>query len=451
MAMRMRGVSFLACFLLVAGLFAPASANQKYAAFVVHANSGDVLFDKYSNKRLYPASLTKMMTLYLLFDEIEAGRLSLDSKLKVSARAAGQPPSKLGLKAGSTIDVETAINALVVKSANDVAVVVAEAIAGSEWKFAQRMTAKARSLGMRRTSFRNASGLPNRKQVSTARDMASLSRRLIQDHDKHFHFFDNKSFEWGGRTYRSHNRLVKNYDGADGMKTGYTRRSGYNLATTATRDGHRLIGVVLGGRSSRTRDAHMVKILDQSFASIKKRPALIAAMYRETPSPRLKPTLMAQLEQEKNAPSIADNDLIRKEIIMATADFAITDETDEMSALIAAADPDDFNEFERVKLYFSDKDIEQGDLGAEAPLDWHVQIGAYTSKTMAQTELEDAAAAANLVGYQRSVTPTDKDDGNTVYRARFTALDEEEAAEVCEAIRRATKACFVLQEPQLTQ
>ncbi|MEQ8750282.1 MAG: serine hydrolase, partial [Amphiplicatus sp.] len=157
----MRSIVFSLLILIASGLAsAPASANSKYAAYVIHADSGDVLFDRYSNEYRYPASLTKMMTLYLLFEELDAGRLKLDSDLTVSAQAAGQPPSKLGVKSGDTIDVDTAIKALVVKSANDVAVVVAESISGSEWRFAQKMTEKARSLGMARTTFRNASGLP---------------------------------------------------------------------------------------------------------------------------------------------------------------------------------------------------------------------------------------------------------------------------------------------------
>ncbi|MHA7873439.1 MAG: D-alanyl-D-alanine carboxypeptidase family protein, partial [Hyphococcus sp.] len=232
MRLVVRGVTLMALALaFFAGFSASASANSKYAAYVMHADSGDVLFNRYSTSRRYPASLTKMMTLYLLFEELEAGNLSLDSKLTVSKRASGQPPSKLGLTTGSTIDVETAIQALVVKSANDVAVVVAEHIAGSEWRFAQKMTAKARALGMSRTTFRNASGLPNSKQVTTARDMAVLGRRVMQDFPQYFDYFATKKFTWNGKTYSTHNALVRNFEGADGIKTGYTRSSGFNLVT----------------------------------------------------------------------------------------------------------------------------------------------------------------------------------------------------------------------------
>ena len=202
MRMIIRGVTLIILMAALAvGFAAPASANSKYAAYVVHAESGDVLFNRYSTSRRYPASLTKMMTLYLLFEELEAGNITLKTKLKVSKTANGQPPSKLGLKAGSTIDVETAIQALVVKSANDVAVVVAEKISGSEWRFAQKMTARARSMGMRRTTFRNASGLPNSKQRTTARDMAILGRRVMQDFPQYWHYFSAKKFSWNGKTY----------------------------------------------------------------------------------------------------------------------------------------------------------------------------------------------------------------------------------------------------------
>ncbi|NOX83278.1 MAG: D-alanyl-D-alanine carboxypeptidase, partial [Alphaproteobacteria bacterium] len=312
-----RCVIILGAMLALAGIFsAPAHANSKYAAYVIHADTGDVLFDRYSTARRYPASLTKMMTLYLLFEELDAGELTLQSKLKVSARAAGQPPSKLGLKAGSTIEVETAIEALVVKSANDVAAVVAEHISGSEWRFAKKMTAKARSLGMSRTRFRNASGLPNSKQVTTARDMAVLGQRVLQDFPQYYHYFSAKSFTWGGRTYASHNRLVKTYSGADGIKTGYTRRSGFNLVTTAVKGDNRLIGVVLGGRTSRSRDRHMRDILNKAFASIKRKPMLVAALYRKTPAPRIKPTLLAKLEQDATD-AAAKKDQLRREIMTA--------------------------------------------------------------------------------------------------------------------------------------
>ncbi len=238
-------------------------AEARYASIVVDADSGRVLHEANADTRNFPASLTKMMTLYLLFEALEKGTLTLDSKLKVSRRAAGQAPSRLGVKAGSTIAVRDVIGALVVKSANDVATVAAEAMGGTEIKFALMMTKKARELGMTRTTFRNASGLPNRAQLSTARDMARLAQALMEDFPGRYTAFSEPSFVYRGRTYRSHNNLLKN--GADGIKTGYTRASGFNLVTSVERDGRRLIGVVFGGRTARSRDRHMVSLLDKSF------------------------------------------------------------------------------------------------------------------------------------------------------------------------------------------
>ncbi|MCB2112938.1 MAG: D-alanyl-D-alanine carboxypeptidase [Parvularculaceae bacterium] len=430
------------------------SSEPKYAALVIHADSGDVLFERYADARRYPASLTKMMTLYMLFEEIEAGRLNLNSELSVSAHAAGQPPSKLGLTAGSKIDVETAIKALVVKSANDVAAVVAEGISGSEWQFAQKMTTRARQLGMRSTTFKNASGLPNSRQTTTARDLAVLGQRLMQDFPQYFVYFNTTEFAWNGRTYLTHNALVKTYEGANGIKTGYTRRSGFNLVTSADRNGSRLIGVVLGGRSVRTRDAHMKEILTEAFAAIAKKPSLIAALHREPPTPRLKPTLIAALEQRKDVPTIAGNDALQSELKVAAASFGpvgasnVPAADDRLGALIAAARSDDFNEFERVKLSAltpSDNMLGEGDFDELAG--WSVQIGAYSSKSLAQKELEAAAIAAGLTGRARAVTPAAQNSGAPIFRARFTMLSETEASATCEKIRAAKLNCFSIREP----
>lgn len=452
MFMGLRSVSIwgAALFLALMGI-SPAAANSKYAAYVVHADSGDILFDRYSNEYRYPASLTKMMTLYLLFDELEAGRIKLDSKIKISAHAAGQPPSKLGITSGSTIDVETAIKALVVKSANDVAAAVGEEISGSEWRFAKKMTERARELGMRRTTFRNASGLPNSKQVTTAQDMATLGRRLMQDHEKYFHYFSAQRFVWNGRTYTTHNALVKTFDGADGLKTGYTRRSGFNLATSATRDGNRLIGVVLGGRSSRTRDAHMRLILDNAFAQIEKKPTLIASLYRNTPAPRLKPTLVAALGVTETAPTIAANEDLRAEIMTAAATMnASPDGADSIGVLIAQADPDDFNEFELNRLASLSTDdgmLGQGDFDENpAGVSWGVQIGAYSTKDMAQKELEAAVKKSGMASPARVVLPTPTESGKTLYRARIVKLTEIEAAATCETLKDKKLTCFVVSD-----
>ncbi|MFB0951311.1 MAG: D-alanyl-D-alanine carboxypeptidase family protein, partial [Rhodospirillales bacterium] len=209
--------------------------------------------------------------LYMIFDRLERKRWSLSTKLKVSRSAARQPASKLGLRAGSTITVKQAILALVTKSANDVATTVAENISGRERNFALKMTAKARSLGMSKTTFRNASGLPHRTQMSTAKDMSILARALLRDFPKYYHYFSTKSFRYKGVKYRTHNKLLKTYPGADGFKTGYIRASGFNLVASAKRKGRRIIGVVFGGRSSKQRNRYMAKLLDKGFARIFKK------------------------------------------------------------------------------------------------------------------------------------------------------------------------------------
>ncbi len=245
-----------------------AEAKPAAASIIVDAETGAVLHESNSKARTYPASLTKMMTLYLLFEAIEAKRFKPDDLLAVSAHAARQPATDLGLKTGQQISVEKAILALVVRSANDVAVVVAEALGGTESQFAAMMTQKARTLGMKSTVFRNASGLPDARQVTTARDMAILARALVARFPDFYPYFSAQNFSHRGRVYASHNRVLESYPGADGLKTGYIRASGFNLAASAVRDGRRIIGVVLGGRSAWARDAKMIDLLDKGFALV---------------------------------------------------------------------------------------------------------------------------------------------------------------------------------------
>ena len=262
----------------------PAPLLARPAAVVIDGDTGAVLYQKNMNHRHYPASLTKMMTLYLLFEAIEHGDVALGDSFKVSARAAGQPNSKLGLRKGKRIRVSQAILALIVKSANDVATVVAEGLAGSEVAFARKMTAKAKTLGMNRTSFRNASGLPNRAQLSTARDMARLARALYLDFPRYYRYFAATSFRYGGKTYRGHNKFVSSYDGADGLKTGYIRASKFNLAASAKHRGRRLFAVVFGARSPDRRDREMANLLDGAFSEMA-RTRIASVTSSPTPSP----------------------------------------------------------------------------------------------------------------------------------------------------------------------
>ncbi len=261
----------LLAYALVATLFClgfPPAADAKYASYVIDFETGDVLHAVNENTRNYPASLTKLMTLYLVFEQLEKKKWSLQTPLTISRRAARQPASKLGLKPGRTIPVKQAILALITKSANDVATVIAENISGSERDFALHMTAKARAIGMHKTTFRNASGLPHRGQLSTARDMSILAQKLLLEYPRYYTFFSTKYFSYKGRNFKNHNKLLKTYTGADGIKTGYIRASGYNLVVSATRNGQRVIGVIFGGKTARQRNTLMTRLLNKSFSKI---------------------------------------------------------------------------------------------------------------------------------------------------------------------------------------
>jgi D-alanyl-D-alanine carboxypeptidase len=237
------------------------SKPMKQAAVVIDANTGRVLHAQFADAPRYPASLTKMMTLYLVFSEIDAGRLSYDTKIKVSARAAGMAPSKLDLDAGEEIEVIDAIKALITKSANDMAVTLAEHIGGTEYEFAKMMTQRARQMGMTSTTFRNASGLPDPGQITTARDMVTLGLRLQDDFPKHYRLFSITSFTYRGKTYRSHNTLMHGFPGMDGIKTGYTRASGFNLVSSVKTQDKHLVAAVFGGKTAAVRNAHMRMLL----------------------------------------------------------------------------------------------------------------------------------------------------------------------------------------------
>ena len=250
-----------------------AAADEKYASIVIDADTDEVLHARFADDRRYPASLTKVMTLYMLFDAIKAGDIGLKDQLKVSRYADRQPPSALGIRAGKTIRVEDAIYALITKSANDVAVVVAERIGGNEKRFATLMTVKARSLGLTGTSFFNPHGLPDKRQITTARDMAKLAKAMLTDHADYYHYFARQNFRWGKNRYKNHNKLLGTVDGVDGIKTGYTRASGFNLMASAKRGDKRVIAIMLGCNSARARNAHVTDLIEAAFTTIEANPS----------------------------------------------------------------------------------------------------------------------------------------------------------------------------------
>lgn len=296
--MKSAGISFFraalgaAALALAVSVAAPAAAQDRYAAIVMDARNNEVLLEDQADANRFPASLTKMMTLYMLFEAIERGDLSMSTRLTASRNAVRQPPSRLGLgcsrrRGCDSLTVEQAVNALVIQSANDVATVVAERLGGTEARFAANMTARARELGMTDTRFANASGLPDTRHRTTARDMAVLAQALWRDFPEYYETFQRTSFTWRGRTIRGHNRLLGAVEGVDGIKTGYTRASGFNLATMAERNGRRVIVVVLGGETAAARDAQVAYLVEGAYEEFARRADPNAAQFASLPMRRL--------------------------------------------------------------------------------------------------------------------------------------------------------------------
>lgn len=288
-----------------AAVSAPAHAGGKPASFVVDANTGAVISAYNADEPRFPASLTKMMTLYVTFDLIEQGRLSYQTRIKVSDTAAGAPPSKLGLEAGSDIALIDAIKALITRSANDIAIAVAEHIAGTEEKFAALMTQRARAIGMKASTFRNASGLPNESQVTTARDMVTLGLRLHDDFPKHYALFAMREFRYEGKAHPNHNTMLNSYEGTEGIKTGYTQASGFNLVASVKRNAKHVVGAVFGGASAASRNQTMRTLLNLALfkASNSKTRASSVAVARARPAPEPKPEARPPVIAAKSTPA----------------------------------------------------------------------------------------------------------------------------------------------------
>lgn len=494
-ALRTGSLRLLPIFLILlsfAGALAPAKANEKYAAIVYDANSGKTLFARHADKRRYPASLTKMMTLYVLFEELEAKRLSLSSTITVSANAARQAPSKLGLKAGSKIKVKDAILALITKSANDASVVIAEAVSGSVPSFAKRMTRTARALGMKGTTFRNPHGLPNSGQVTTARDMVLLARALQDRFPSYYAYFSTRSFKFRGKSYRNHNRLLGTVRGVDGIKTGYTRASGYNLVTSVERDGRHIIAVVLGGRTGASRNAHMRELIAKYLPKSSRRDTLPPLIVRTGPSvqvadaraPRPRPPVeqeaailmsyasavpsrdvvsdaLAEAEAAQapqiaplpkasplaqgdgNGPSGGGIDPIAQRISAATA-------VAELAVPVRLQGPDPIARLtELARIRAGTQDLiagEAADGGAAGPGEggWHIQIGAVPTERGALDLIERAKSTMGpTLASLSPLTLEVEHRGETLYRARFAGFtDMEDARAACAKLKRKSFACL---------
>jgi D-alanyl-D-alanine carboxypeptidase len=279
--------------LMALGFAAPAAAQQdRYAAIVMDARTNEVLLEDQADERRFPASLTKMMTLYMIFEAIERGEITLNTRWTASRNASRQPPSRLGLACSrrrgcDSITVDQAIRALAVQSANDVATMTAERLGGSEARFAANMTARARELGLTDTRFANASGLPDDRHRTTARDMAVLSQALWRDYPQYYHYFQTPTFSWRRNHGRNHNALLGEVTGVDGIKTGYTRASGFNLATMAERNGRRVIVVVLGGETSAARNAQVAYLVEGAFEEYARRDDSNTVTFANMPNRRL--------------------------------------------------------------------------------------------------------------------------------------------------------------------
>jgi D-alanyl-D-alanine carboxypeptidase len=403
----------LAVTLLIGGALTGKFAHAGYASFVIDQHSGEVLHETNADDLNYPASLTKMMTLYLLFEALGEKRITLQDEMTVSARAASRPPSRLDLKRGDRIKVEDAILALVTKSANDVASTVAEALAPDEKAFAVKMTQKARALGMASTVFRNASGLPNREQVSTARDMAKLAIALRRDFPNYYAYFGTQEFEYAGQVHENHNHLLGLYDGADGIKTGFIGASGFNVVVSAERDGRRLVTVLFGGNTARKRDTRAMELLDAGFG-------------------------LADLPPEKEG---------QKRSLIARAD-PLLGEVDKDDGTTDQGDAEDHPR----KIASKKKGAGHSAIKevAEVGGRWGIQVGAYASQSAARNAAERISdQLANLVtdGIER-FRPFKTKHGKTLYRAQLVGLEKANAEQACKVLKANKQTCLVITAKQ---
>ncbi|MFC0408490.1 serine hydrolase [Roseomonas elaeocarpi] len=400
-----------ASFWLYSGAARAQVGSDRYSSIVVDTSTGAVLSASAADELRHPASLTKMMTLYMLFLALEEGSVSTATRIPVSRHAASQPPSKLWLKPGSTITVRDAILAVVTKSANDVASAVGEFLGGgSERRFANLMTLRARSLGMSRTVFRNASGLPDPGQVTTARDMALLGQRLISDFPRRYSYFSTAGFNWHGRRINGHNRVVEQYEGADGIKTGFINSSGFNIVVSAARDGRRLVAVVFGGATSNERDRHVMALMDRGFgttavpvdtemrvARAPVFPGLAGSARAATvlaPLPETKPLLRRATAAVRLPPPVAPSTTVR------------TPRT--------AGNPH---------------------------AGWAAQVGALPSARTARQAVADARRHGAGRGGRSLVEPV-RVRGATLFRAQIAGLTQAEARQACRKLR--PRACMVV-------
>lgn len=479
-------------------------ATSHIAAIVVDGNSGRTLYAHNENEQRFPASITKVMTLYLLFEQLEKGRLRLDSEIPVSSHAAAQKPTKLGLRPGATIAVDDAIKAVVTRSANDIAVAIAEAIGGDEENFAQLMTQKAHALGMNDTHFANASGLPNDQQLTTAHDLAILGRAIQERFPRYYHYFSTHVFYYAGAAIRNHNHLLDRVEGMDGIKTGYTRASGFNLLTSVKRDGHYIVAAVLGGPSAGTRDKIMADLIEEeiekgaavrtassmgetSGASLAAaaapsqdagplpqdggapskfqlritpaRPALQpipVALDDNAPAEKPRPAFISGAPKAEPAPDRAvlpDSNGKQANLDGATAHprpgrggaSAATATPSSVRVVSASAAPSRSADKIAAAIEASPQGLKIANSrpASAARSGWMIQIGA-TPDVSKATELLARAKSESRTTLRTAHAFTEKvqKGSETLYRARFAGLEAESAERACNALKRSGFSCF---------
>ena len=387
--------------------------SSKYAAIVVDAKTGEVLYTKNADSPRYPASVTKVMTLYLAFESLASGKLRLDDRVVFSPRASAQSPTKLGVRAGDSISVSEAMQAMATKSANDAAVALAEKLGGTEQRFAALMTLRAQELGMTNTHFANASGLPDSRQVSTARDLAILSRAVMRDYPQYYKLFSTTAFHFRGQTMRNHNGLLYRMEGVDGLKTGFTNASGFNVAISAVRDNRRLIAVVMGGPTVATRDKTAERLLLTGFDVMERRARgetiTVAQNFFDAQTGAVRPVQPTGEEPVKLVLASAAPPLRSSKIEIVEGKARGRAETKKKAESVA----------ER----------------------WTVQVGSFASRS-------DAKEQIALVEKRYSKTfgdakpAAEKDAGK--YRARFTGFSEREAKDACRLLKAKKQPCMIV-------
>lgn len=381
-------------FCLSASRFATASTSS----ILIDADSGKVLSSSAADKLRYPASLTKLMTLYITFDALEKGLIKMDDNLPVSRNAANRSPSKLGLRAGEKISVHDAIMALVIKSANDCATVLAEGLGYTEANFANTMTQVAHELGMKNTTFKNASGLPNKAQKTTARDMAILGAAVYHHFPQYYKLFSAKKFTYKGRTYYTHNHVLKSFEGADGMKTGFTNAAGFNIITSAERDGKRVIAVTMGHNTAKLRDKKVSSMMDQG---LKKLALLDTDKNRIEPDSTIRIASAVPRKAPKTKSGIQNKD---------TGNQAA-------GTITATAQTDDKN--------------------------WAIQIGAFSNYAKARNYAMIVKKETNLADKDIYIEPHQAASA-IVYRSKLTGFAKKEANNTCNSLKKSNKSCIVI-------